>query len=147
MLDLPSDWMEQIKAAYPKRAGDHGWMKVRTLVPRAVVMGYPWERIIAGARNYATHCQRKGLVGTEYVKQAATFFGRDAWFDEWAEMDMRTPAEIAEAAEWERLQVRAERLGFTQIDRSRGIAVVRAAIEAKEREQPRQLGQPKFRVV
>ena len=129
---LPDDWLEQLKLTYPRRNGDQGWGKVRSLVPREISKGATWERMLKGAQNYAKHCQKAGNLGTEYIKQAATFFGRDQWFEEWADMDLRTPAEIALDKQWAALEARARALGFKEVDRSRGLATAEYAIKAEE---------------
>lgn len=130
---LPDDFLDQFRAAYPKRQGDQGWVKVRKLIPRRVEEGHDWATILKGAENYRIHCTRQQMIGTVYVKQACTFVGPDCWFDEWATIDMRTPAEIALERDWADLEARAIALGFREVDRSKGLSVVRYAIEQRER--------------
>lgn len=79
------------------------------------------------------------MIGTPYVKQAATFVGPDCWFEEWAEMDLRTPQQIAQDARWADLEARAVRLGFTTVDRQRGYDVALRAVEQAERENERRV--------
>lgn len=145
-MDLPADYLEQIRAVYPKRSGDHGWQVVRTLIPRAITAGHSWERIINGAKAYAVHCQRKGMVGTEFVKQARTFFGPDAWFDEWADMDTRTPEQIKQDARMADLSARAQKLGFRAMLPQETPEAYETQLRHAERDNaPR--GQPKFAVI
>lgn len=90
--------------------------------------------MLKGAQNYRIHCGRKQIEGTEFVMMAKTFFGRDMHWVEWAEMDLRTPHQIAQDTEWEALEARAHALGFRTVDRSRGLTVARYAIEQAERQ-------------
>jgi hypothetical protein len=140
--DLPADWFEQFKAAYPARQGDNGWAKVRKIVPRRIEEGHEWADILQGAKNYRTHCSRQQMIGTGYVKQACTFVGPDCWFQEWAGMDLRTPYQIAQDAEWQALEDRATALGYSTVDRTRGLSVARAAIEQAERENMLKVTEP-----
>lgn len=147
---LPSDWIEILKTSYPKRDGDQGWIKVRSLVPRRIIEGHSWDVILKGCRNYALHIRRKGDEGTEFVRRASSFFDQYALFAEYADMDMRPPAEIAQDAKWTALEARAKALGFTTVDRSHGFSVAETAVLEKEREaqqrawRDRGLDQPKF---
>lgn len=40
------------------------------------------EDMLAGVKRYAIYCQTTGNTGTQYVRQAATFFGPDSHFEE-----------------------------------------------------------------
>jgi hypothetical protein len=43
------------------------------------------EEMTAGVERYATYVRAVGSEGTQYVKQAATFFGPEKyWRDDWA---------------------------------------------------------------
>lgn len=130
---LPADWLDQLKAAYPKRDGGGDGKKIVTrLVLKAVAEGAEWERILRGAQNYARYCGRKGFTGTEYVMMLQTFVGRDWHFDDWADKDLRTPAQKREDAEREALTMRAQALGHKEVDWSRGTEAVRLAVELAE---------------
>src|SRR6478736_5590898 len=123
----------ELKAGYPKRDGGHGWGSVPRLLEKALAEGATWERIVIGTHNYARHCQRKGMVGTEYVMQARTFYGRDQHWEEWADLDVRSPAQIAADTRWTQLETRAKALGFNTVDRARGYAVAERAVEDAEK--------------
>lgn len=131
-MDLPEDWFEQIKKAYPKRDGGNGWPIANAKARGALDAGARFDRMMLGIRNYAKYCQRKGWIGTDLVQQAKTFFGPGQWWEEYADMDMRTPAEIALDTQWAHLEARAKALGFKEVDRSRGLATVEYAIKAEE---------------
>lgn len=131
-MTIPADWLDQLKAAYPKRAGGQGWAKVAKLVPKLIEDGHSWETILQGVRNYRTLCSREQKLHTPYVLQARTFFGPDLWFEEYAELDVRTPAQKREDAEREALTMRAQALGHKEVDWSRGTEAVRLAVELAE---------------
>lgn len=134
MTPTDADWQEMRKL-YPNRRGAQGWAPARTrIVPARLAEGHTWEQIKQGAWNYNILCGRAGKKGTEYVMQFRTFVGPDLWFIEFAEMDVRSPAQVAADAEKVELMERALALGFRDIDWSRGIPVVRRAIEQAERE-------------
>lgn len=129
---MVEELVKRLRSIYPKRDGGQGWAVVPRLLERALANGADVERIELGVANYARHCQKKGIVGSEFVQQARTFFGPGQWWDEWADMDVRTPAEIALDGQWQRLEARAKALGFKEVDRSRGLATVEYAIKAEE---------------
>ena len=106
-MSLPDNWLTHIKAIYPRRDGGQGWGIVQTKVPLAIANGATWEEIFAGAKAYAAHCQRKGLIGTDMVLQAKTFYGPGQWWIEYAE--------LATSQRAENLIKRARQLGFAQV--------------------------------
>lgn len=124
--------IQKLRAIYPKRDGGQGWGVVPRLLEKALAHGADVQRIELGTANYARHCQKKGIAGTEFVQQARTFYGPGQWWEEWADMDMRTPAEIAEDKRWADLESRAKALGFTTVDRSKGYATCEYAVKAEE---------------
>jgi hypothetical protein len=135
-MNLPTDYLEILKGLYPKRAGDNGWFHVRTAVPRRITEGATWERILAGTRNYARFCEREGKVGSAYVKQAQTFYGPSAYFDEWAEQEeVRSPAQLEAELKWIALEERAKAMGFTTVDRGRGYQIAEFAIAQEEKKR------------
>jgi hypothetical protein len=69
------DWWLDFKLAYPDRAGDQNWRGAIRASRVRLAEGHSPEELIAGARRYAAFCEATGKVGTEYVKQAATFLG------------------------------------------------------------------------
>ncbi len=76
--------LEIIKGHYPKRDGDLKWRLAGRHFVAARKRGEPFGVIIAGVKRYAAYCRAKGWVGTEFVKQAASFFGREqCWREEW----------------------------------------------------------------
>jgi hypothetical protein len=69
-------------AEYPRRAGANSkgaaWRQWRARIKQ----GVPAADMIAGTKRYAAFCHATDKLGTEYVKQAATFFGRDRHYAE-----------------------------------------------------------------
>jgi hypothetical protein len=68
-------WFQAIRTAYPKRAGDQGWQRALSACLARAKEGHTFDEMMSGARRYAAFVQATGKEGTEYVKQAATFFG------------------------------------------------------------------------
>jgi len=68
--------------AYPKRSGANNKSAAWKAWCARVKAGVASETMVAGVRRYAAYVQATGKCGTEYVKQAATFFGPDHHFDE-----------------------------------------------------------------
>ncbi len=145
--DIPEDWFDQLQATYPKRGGDNGWMAVKVLVPRRMTEGHSWEKILAGTKAYSLHCQKSGQVGTPYVKQAKTFYGPDCWFDEWSQMDPRTPTEIAQERLLASLKERASKVGFREPRPHEPPAAYESCLRDVERERDSVRAAPKFQVV
>jgi hypothetical protein len=78
------EFEKQIKPRYPKRSGDQRWVKALAGFTAARKSGETLEAIVAGVERYAAWCAARQLVGTELVKQAATFFGREwCWSESW----------------------------------------------------------------
>lgn len=87
--ERPPDALEQefeslVRPLYPRRHGDHRWRTALGHYRAARKAGEPLEAIVSGVRRYAAFCRDKGWVGTEFVKQASSFFGRDkCWREPW----------------------------------------------------------------
>ncbi len=129
--------IERLKAVGPKRRGAHVWPAAQRLIERHLEDGQDFEQMVKGWSNYATHCRQTGSDGTEFVLMARTFFGRDMHWLEWCEMDMRTPQQKRQDEQWEALEMRAKALGFSTVDRSKGLTLVDHVIKEKERERER----------
>lgn len=68
--------------AYPKRAGGNSKSAAWKHWKARLKDGVKPEDMLAGVKRYAAYCQTTGNAGTQYVKQAATFFGSDRHFEE-----------------------------------------------------------------
>lgn len=68
--------------AYPKRAGGNpkpsAWKHWKARLKEGVTP----DDMLAGVQRYAAYCRATGNTGTQFVKQATTFFGPDRHFDE-----------------------------------------------------------------
>lgn len=73
-------WWLDFRLAYPNRAGDQGWRKAQKAAHARQTEGHDPAEFIAGAKRYAAFCEATGKIGTEYVKQAASFLGPDKPF-------------------------------------------------------------------
>ena len=71
--------------AYPKRAGGNPKATAYKHWKARIADGATASELLAGVQRYAAYIRATGKLGTEYVKQAATFFGPDRHFEEsWA---------------------------------------------------------------
>lgn len=75
-MTLPDDWFDQIKAAYPKRSRgkNYGWPKAYKLL-QGHLRQHSFETILQGTKDYCEAAKLSGDYGTEFIKQACTFFG------------------------------------------------------------------------
>lgn len=72
-------------SAYPKRDGGNSRADALKAYRGRLKVGTSPAELLAGVKRYAAYCASKGIVGTTYVKQAATFFGPgDHWQESWA---------------------------------------------------------------
>ncbi|HHR5700990.1 TPA: helix-turn-helix domain-containing protein [Klebsiella michiganensis] len=68
--------------AYPKRAGGNSKSGAFKAWKARLKDGVKPEDLLAGVKRYAAYARATGSVGTQFVKQAATFFGPDRHFEE-----------------------------------------------------------------
>lgn len=72
------------KVAYPERNGSQPWRRALKAIRVRLCEGHTWAEMIDGAKRYEAWCRATGKIGTEKVKQAATFCGPDKEFlDPW----------------------------------------------------------------
>lgn len=62
-------------SAYPKRAGGNSKKEAFKAWEARIKAGVPAEVMIAGVERYRAFCDASGSTGTQFVKQAASFFG------------------------------------------------------------------------
>ncbi|HEO9916644.1 DNA-binding protein [Enterobacteriaceae bacterium A-F18] len=67
---------------YPKRAGGNSKAAAFKAWKARLKDGVKPETMLAGVKRYAAYARATGSTGTQFVKQAATFFGPDRHFDE-----------------------------------------------------------------
>ena len=68
--------------AYPKRAGGNSKAAAWKAWKGRLKDGVKPEAMLAGVKRYAVYARATGSIGTQFVKQAATFFGPDRHFEE-----------------------------------------------------------------
>ncbi|EPB9485466.1 helix-turn-helix domain-containing protein [Citrobacter farmeri] len=73
---------DQAWQAYPKRAGGNSKAAAFKAWKARLKDGVKPEDMLAGVKRYAAYVRATGSTGTQYVKQAATFFGPDRHFEE-----------------------------------------------------------------
>ncbi|EKV4260736.1 hypothetical protein ROU36_23745 [Citrobacter freundii complex sp. 2023EL-00962] len=73
---------EEAWQAYPKRAGGNSKAAAWKAWKARIKDGVNTEAMLAGVNRYAGYVRATGSAGTQYVKQAATFFGPDRHFEE-----------------------------------------------------------------
>jgi hypothetical protein len=75
---------EQAWKDYPKRSGSNPKNKAISAWNARKAEGVKPETMLAGVRKYAAHCLAKGSAGTEFVMQAARFFGKgEEYLTDW----------------------------------------------------------------
>lgn len=77
-----SNEFEQAWQAYPKRAGGNSKAAAWKAWKARIKDGVTTEAMLAGVSRYAGYVRATGSEGTQFVKQAATFFGPDRHFEE-----------------------------------------------------------------
>ena len=73
---------EKAWQAYPKRAGGNSKAAAFKAWNARLKDGVKPEVMLAGVKRYAAYARATGSAGTQYVKQAASFFGPDRHFEE-----------------------------------------------------------------
>lgn len=95
----------RLREIYPDRAGDQGWRRAFQACNARIAEGHTWQDILDGAERYARFIEATGRIGTEYVKQAATFCGPDKpflnpWIPPPSKAEVRTATNLAGITEW-----------------------------------------------
>lgn len=101
----PEPEFERLKAIYPKRAGSNPWPRALKAIHARLREGYGWLDLTEGLERYAEFVRTTGKERTEYVMQAATFFGPEERFLEpWTlpatRAENQQDANIDAAREW-----------------------------------------------
>lgn len=74
------DQFDEIRKTYPRRGGGQNWEDARRGYRKLLSSGYTHKEILAGVQRYAAHIRAKGDEGSEFVKMASSFFGRNKCF-------------------------------------------------------------------
>ena len=80
-LEVDCDFEESWEI-YPKRSGSNPKNKAYSAW-KARLQGdnWAWDKMYEGVKRYLLFCDATGKTGTEYVMQAATFFGPDQHYE------------------------------------------------------------------
>ena len=81
------DEFEFIWGERPKRQGGDPKQKAFKACQARVKEGAQWGDLARSMRAYRIYCEQTGKIGTEYVKQTATFFGPDGHWKETYEVN------------------------------------------------------------
>lgn len=98
------DDFEHAWKLYPKRSGGNSKAAARKAWQARLKAGVSADDMIDGVERYAAYCNATGRTGTQYVRQAATFFGPDLHFEERFDIPAQTgkPQTNAERiADWD----------------------------------------------
>lgn len=81
-MTKPEDWFDQLKKAYPKRSKGkaYAWPGAFKQIQKRFKEGRTFEEVLQGTKDYCEATKLSGDYGTEFVKQASTFFGPDLHF-------------------------------------------------------------------
>ena len=75
---------DEIKLVYPKRGGSQKWPEAERAYNARLDEGATHQEMLDGVKRYARYINLTGKINTEYVQQAATFFGRNkGYLDPW----------------------------------------------------------------
>jgi len=93
MPNLPKDYLAQLKAEYPKRAKGkaYGWPEAFKQLQMRFKEGHDFETILQGTKDYCAACRISGDYGSEFVKMASTFYGKQLCFLDEYELEDAVP--------------------------------------------------------
>lgn len=105
---------EEMWALYPKRDGGNSKADALKAWNARVKAGVTPGEMTAGVKRYAAYCAGKNQIGTQYVKQASTFFGKGAHYAEAWGQRIETDADWWKSAGFEK-EWQAINAGCTQV--------------------------------
>jgi hypothetical protein len=84
-VEVVDEHFERAWSLYPQRAGGNSKANALKQWTARVRSGVKPGDLVSGVERYAAYIRAKGDEGTEFVKQAATFFGRgEHWTEPYA---------------------------------------------------------------
>jgi len=105
---------------YPKRAGGNSKAKAFRQYQARLKQGANESLMHVGAIAYLEFCEATGKIRTEYVMQAATFFGRDEHYLESWDLPIETKKEsLADKAKRLKIEPQRGESQFSYDDRVR----------------------------
>lgn len=75
------DWFNLLMTIYPPRSGSNDKRAAFKACNARIKEGYTVEQMVAATQRYRVYVLATGKLNTEYVKQAATFFGPGGHID------------------------------------------------------------------
>lgn len=92
-MPKPEDWFSQLKQAYPKRSKGkaYAWPAAFKQLQNRLREGHSFEDILQGTKDYCAATKLSGDYGSEFVKQASTFYGPGLHFLDEYETEDPTP--------------------------------------------------------
>lgn len=103
------EFESEVRPRYPRRDGDQRWQEALGRFRAARKSGVPLDELVSGLERYARWCQARGIVGTDKVKQAASFFGRErCWRESWEVLAQESPEERRQREGRERAEQQRE---------------------------------------
>ena len=93
MMVKPDNHLTQLKKAYPKRSRGkaYGWPDAYRQLQKRLAEGHSFETILQGTKDYCAATKLSGDYGTEFVKQACTFYGPQLCFLDEYELEDAAP--------------------------------------------------------
>ncbi|MCA8407978.1 hypothetical protein LGN09_24020 [Burkholderia cenocepacia] len=82
--DVVDEKFDEAWRQYPKREGSNSKQAAQRAWNARIREGIDPDMLVAAVVTYAAAMKAAGNIGTPYVKQASTFFGRDRHFEEFA---------------------------------------------------------------
>ena len=82
--DVVDEKFDEAWRQYPKREGSNSKQAAQRAWNARIREGIDPDVLVAAVVSYAAAMKAAGNIGTPYVKQASTFFGRDRHFEEFA---------------------------------------------------------------
>jgi hypothetical protein len=98
-----ADEFSVLKRYYPRRGGNQRWVDAERFYMGLRKAGSTADELLGAVKRYAAYCDAMDNVGSEFVMQCATFFGRNKpYLERW---DLpETKAQRARAVEDTRLE-------------------------------------------
>ncbi len=112
MIEYPWEF-QKLWAMYPKRAGGNPKRKAFKAYQARLNQGYQYDDMHAGVLRYSLYCAATDRFGTEFIMQAATFFGPDERFLEPYDLPRKTEKdELRGMSREQALNYKASKMGL-----------------------------------
>ena len=90
---VPDNWLDLLKSEYPKRSRGkaYGWPDAFKQIQLRFKEGHSFESILQGTKDYCVASKLSGDYGTEFIKMASTFYGKQLCFLDEYELEDAIP--------------------------------------------------------